>query len=122
MTGRIVHWELMGPDGDALKDFYSTIFGWESEGVPGFDSYYMVDAESAGVGGAVGKGSNDMPAYLTMYIEVENINDHLQTITSAGGTTIVPRTVVPGTVVFAMFQDPAGNIVGLVEPDEPAAQ
>lgn len=122
MTGRIVHWELMGPDGDALKDFYSTIFGWKSEGVPGFDSYYMVDAESAGVGGAVGKGSNDMPAYLTMYIEVENINDHLQTITSAGGTTIVPRTVVPGTVVFAMFQDPAGNIVGLVEPDEPAAQ
>jgi predicted enzyme related to lactoylglutathione lyase len=121
MAGRIVHWELMGPDGDALKDFYSTIFGWKSEGVPGFDSYYMVDAESAGVGGAVGKGSNDMPAYLTMYIEVENINDHLQTITSAGGATIVPRTVVPGTVVFAMFQDPAGNIVGLVEPDEPPA-
>lgn len=122
MANRIVHWELMGPDGEALNDFYKTNFGWDSEPVPGFDSYYMVDGDGAGMGGAVGKGSEDMTSYMTFYIEVESINDKLQEITSAGGTTITPRTVVPDTVVFAMFQDPAGNLVGLVEPDQPPAE
>lgn len=122
MAGRIAHWELMGPDGDALNTFYAEMFGWKSEAVPGFDSYYMVDGDSAGMGGAVGKGSADMPSYMTFYIEVDDIQSHLEKITSAGGMVVVPRTVVPGTVVFAMFQDPAGNIVGLVEPDMPPAE
>ncbi|MBT8214404.1 MAG: VOC family protein [Acidimicrobiia bacterium] len=119
MGNPIVHWELMGPDGDAMAGFYKDVFGWESEGVPGFDQYYMVPGDHAGIGGAVGKGSAEMPAYLTMYIEVPSIDDHLAKIEAAGGATMVPRTVVPDTVVFGMFSDPAGNIVGLVEADEP---
>ncbi|MBT8212298.1 MAG: VOC family protein [Acidimicrobiia bacterium] len=120
MGNKIVHWELMGPDGGAMAGFYKDMFGWESEPVPGFDGYHMVDGDHAGLGGAVGKGSEEMPAYLTMYIEVASINEHLAKIEAAGGGTVVPRTVVPDMVVFAMFADPAGNLVGLVEQDTPA--
>jgi predicted enzyme related to lactoylglutathione lyase len=28
----------------------------------------------------------------------------------------MPRTVLPDVVIFALFQDPAGNVIGLVEP------
>ncbi len=123
MSHPIVHWELMGPDGNALTDFYHDMFGWKTEGVPGFDAYNMVDAEDAGgIGGAVGQGSEQMPAYQTMYIQVESIDEHLEKISAAGGSTFMPRTVVPGTVVFALFNDPAGNLVGLVEPDTPPAE
>jgi predicted enzyme related to lactoylglutathione lyase len=122
VAGHIVHWEIMGPDGDALNEFYCRMFGWKSEAVPGFDSYHMVGADQAGMGGAVGKGGDDMLTYMTFYIEVDSIDEQLRKITSAGGITIMPRTVVPGTVVFAMFQDPAGNVVGLVEPGEPPAE
>ena len=123
MANPIVHWELMGPDGDAMKEFYGKVFGWSTEAVPGFDGYHMVDAEQAGgVGGAVGKGPEQMPSYLTMYAQVDSIDDHLALITEAGGSTIMPRTVVPGTVTFGMFSDPAGNHVGIVEAETPPAE
>jgi predicted enzyme related to lactoylglutathione lyase len=120
MGHRIVHWELMGADGAAQKAFYSQIFGWNLEGVEGFGHYYMVSNEEAGVGGAVGQGNEHMPNYQAMYVEVPDIDAHLAKIEAAGGKTAVPRTVVPDTVVFALFSDPAGNLVGLVEEEMPS--
>ena len=117
---KIVHWELMGPDGEALSAFYSGLFDWQPQATPGFDGYYLVDGEQTGVGGAVGKGPTEMPNYLTIYIEVDSIDEYLEKIGAAGGTTLMPRTEIPGMVTYAMFADPAGNAVGLVEADVPA--
>ncbi len=117
MGHRIVHWELMGPDGAAQKDFYAGIFGWNLEAVPGFGHYYMTSGDETGIGGAIGEGNEHMPNYQAIYVEVPDIDAHLAKIEEAGGKTVVPRTVIPDTVVFGMFTDPAGNLVGLVEPD-----
>ena len=73
------------------------------------------------MGGAVGTGPEEMPNYLTIYVEVESIDDHLAKIGAAGGSTVMPRTEIPGTVTYALFSDPAGNVVGLVETDVPGA-
>lgn len=121
-NNKVVHWELMGPDGEALRDFYAGLFDWAPQATPGFDDYFLVDAEQTGVGGAVGKGPEQMPNYMTIYIEVDDIDDHLDKIGAAGGSTVMPRTEIPGTVTFAMFSDPGGNVVGLVERDMPAAE
>ncbi len=117
MAYKIVHWELMGADGAALKTFYQDLFDWSMEGVPGFGDYYMTNEAETGLAGAVGKGSEDMPNYQVMYVEVPDIDAHMAKVEAAGGTTVVPRTVIPDTVIFGMFTDPAGNLVGLVEPD-----
>ena len=122
MSHKIVHWELMGPDGDKLAAFYADLFGWNPQAYPGFDNYQGVTADEAGLGGAVGQGSDDMPSYLTFYVEVESIDDHLAKVANAGGQTVVPRTVIPGMVTFAQFTDVAGNLVGLVEAETPAAE
>ena len=122
MARKIVHWELMGPDGDKLTKFYADLFGWNPQPYPGFDGYNGVTAEEAGVGGAVGRGSDEMPNYMTFYIEVDSIDDHLARIMDAGGQVMMPKTVVPGTVTFALFSDIAGNMVGLVEADMPPAE
>ena len=118
-SNQIVHWELMGPDAGALNAFYHDMFGWKSEEVPGFGGYSMVAEEDSGLAGAIGAGNEHMPAYQTMYIEVESIDEHLAKAEAGGGTPVMPRTVVPGMVVFAMFRDPAGNLVGLVEEGTP---
>lgn len=121
MANKIVHWELMGADGEGLSNFYAGMFDWGMQPVDGFDGYNLVDAEQVGVGGAVGKGPEKMPNYLTIYIEVDSIDEHLEKIGGAGGSTVMPRTVIPDTVTFALFSDPAGNVVGLVESDVPPA-
>jgi predicted enzyme related to lactoylglutathione lyase len=115
MASKLVHWEIMGPNATALTSFYGDLFGWEFDSPPGFGDYHLVSDEQAGIGGAVGKGDEQMPNYVTLYLAVPDINAHLARIESHGGKTLVPRTVIPDTVIFAMFSDPAGNVVGLVE-------
>lgn len=119
MANRVAYFELMGPDGDVQRDFYAAMFGWNLQAVPGFGAYYTVGKDAIGIDGGVGKGPDEGPSYATIYIEVDSIDEHLGRIEAAGGSTIVPRTVIPDTVTFAMFADPAGNVVGLMEPDEP---
>ena len=120
MGNPVVHWEIMGEDGSGLAKFYEGLFDWQPSETPGFDAYYVVDAEQTGVGGAVGKGPEGTGSYLTFYIQVDDIDDHLARIAAAGGSTLMPRTEIPGVVTFAMFQDPAGNTVGLVEEAVPS--
>jgi predicted enzyme related to lactoylglutathione lyase len=112
----------MGPDGDKLAAFYGDLFGWKLAPTPGFDGYNMVDGEQAGVGGAVGQGNENMPQYQTIYIQVDSVDEHLAKAEGAGGTTVVPRTVIPGMVAFGLLSDPAGNLVGLAEEATPAAE
>ncbi len=52
----VVHWELMGADGDAQKAFYESIFDWKLEAPEGFGEYHMIGNDEVGLGGAVGKG------------------------------------------------------------------
>jgi uncharacterized protein len=40
---------------------------------------------------------------------------YLTKVGAAGGSTLLPRTEVPDVVTLALFRDPAGNTVGLVE-------
>lgn len=112
---RIVHFEIMGADGAGLRDFYGKLFDWDTQPVEGFEEYHTVEADSVGVGGAVGQGNEQMPNYVTMYLQVPDIDGHLERIAEAGGTTVVPKTVIPDVVTFALFTDPAGNMLGLVE-------
>ena len=91
---KIVHWELMGEDPGKLLSFYTNLFGWKLQGVPGFDDYNLVDAAEAGVGGAVGRGNEHMPNYQTIYVEVDSVDEHLGKAEENGGATVTPRTVV----------------------------
>jgi predicted enzyme related to lactoylglutathione lyase len=50
---------------------------------------------------------------------VPDIDASLKAIVASGGSTVLPRTVVPNLVTFALFKDPAGNRMGLVEIKAP---
>ncbi|MCB2223358.1 MAG: VOC family protein [Actinobacteria bacterium] len=115
MASKIVHWEIIGPDGDAMKAFYGDLFGWEFESPEGFGGYHLVGDDQSSIGGAVGAGSDEMPSYVTLYLSVPDIDAHLARIEAAGGSIVMPRTTIPGMVTYATFRDPAGNLVGLVE-------
>lgn len=122
MAAKIVHFEIMGADSEAQKEFYGSIFGWEFMSMDDFPGYHMVNTDQVGMGGAVGKGPENMPNYVTVYLEVDNITDELAKVEAAGGKTVMPRTVIPDMVTLGMFTDPAGNLVGLVEAAHPEAE
>jgi len=102
----IVYFEIAGPHGAGLREFYATVFDWSIDAAAG------VSASSTG---GLRGGLRDDPAEKIFYLGVPDIDAALARIEAAGGVTVLPRTVVPGVVTFALFLDPAGNRLGLAE-------
>jgi predicted enzyme related to lactoylglutathione lyase len=104
-----------------LAAFYKELFGWEMQATPGFSGYNLVAVDQSGVGGAIGQGSDEMPSYQAIYVEVARVDEHLAKAEANGASTLVPRTELPGMVTYGLFRDPAGNLVGVVEEEIPSA-
>lgn len=106
MSSPIVYFEVAGPDGASLRTFYATVFDWS------IDAAAAISPESTG---GIRGGIRQDPAEKMLYMGVPSIDAALVRIQEAGGKVALPRTVVPGVVTFALFFDPAGNRMGLVE-------
>jgi uncharacterized protein len=109
----VVHWEIVGKDGQKLQQFYAGLFDWKIDANNPFN-YGMVDTGGAGgINGGIGP-SQDGPA-VRVYIQVDDLQAFLDRAERLGGKTLMPPTEIPGAVTMAMFKDPEGNQVGLVK-------
>jgi predicted enzyme related to lactoylglutathione lyase len=115
MGAPIVHFEINGIDFRRSEDFYRNLFGWQIQDVPAIN-YGMVDTGvKMGINGGIGQlDPGEMP-FVTFYVQVEDLQPYLDKAVSLGGRIIIPITVVPDMVTFALFSDPDGCRIGLVK-------
>ena len=109
----VVHFEVMGRDGDALRSFYGDLFGWElTQASPDIDYGLVEPPEGGGIGGGVGTAPEG-EGHVTVYIGVDDLQATLDKAESLGAKTVMePTDVVPGTRI-AQFTDPEDHLVGL---------
>jgi predicted enzyme related to lactoylglutathione lyase len=112
MGSPVVHFEINSQNPAALHDFYRELFDWQIHVDPEI-GYGMVDTKGSGINGGIGPSRG--PNQVTFYIEVDDLPATIARIEAAGGKIVVPITDIPGTVSFAQFADPDGNLIGLVE-------
>jgi predicted enzyme related to lactoylglutathione lyase len=118
MANGVVHFELQGPDPEGVAKFYGQLFGWHTESVPGEEPYILVDTHAGkGINGGFGKAREGQPPSSTIYVEAGDVKAALKKAESLGAKTVVPYTVIPNMVTFALFADPQGAVVGLVQSD-----
>jgi len=114
MGDRVVHFEIGARDPAPLHRFYAELFGWRVAEVPGA-GYALVDTQGGGgINGGIGM-SREGSGWATFYVAVEDPQAALDRAGSLGGRTVVPVTAVPGTITLAMFDDPDGLLVGVVQ-------
>jgi uncharacterized protein len=120
MAAPVTHFEIMTKDAQRVRDFYANLFGWSFNVYPEM-AYGLADTGvKMGINGGIGQVQESQQACVTFYVQVEDIQGHLDKAISLGGTVIVPVTEVPGMVTFAQFRDPDGNLVGIIKgPQEP---
>ena len=106
MSSPIVYFEIAGPDGTRLRSFFNTVFGWD------IDSSSTI---ASGSTGGLRGGIREDPPDKVLYMGVDDIDDVLAKVEANGGSVVLPRTVVPEVVTFALFKDPAGNLLGVAE-------
>jgi hypothetical protein len=124
--GGVVHFEIPADDLDRAKGFYGSVFGWKLDTIPmpggeytgvtttPTDEQTMMPTQPGAINGGMMLRDEVTPAPV-LTIDVEAIDDALREIEAQGGTTVSPRTEIPGMGAFAYFKDPEGNVLGLWE-------
>jgi uncharacterized protein len=124
---KVVHFEIPAEDLDRAKKFYGAVFGWtlQTTPMPGGGEYTSVvttpvneqtqiPTEPGAINGGMMERSATTPAPV-ITIDVDAIDVALKNVEAEGGTTVQPRTEIPGMGAFAYFKDSEGNVMGLWE-------
>ena len=121
MNNRVVHFEIPSDNPEKAIEFFQTVFGWNFQKL-GTEDYWLattVDENSPGINGALMK-KKDPRQPVVNTILVENIEDYIQKIESAGRKIVVAKMPVPNVGYLAYFMDPDNNIHGIWEEDTSA--
>ena len=123
---QVVHFEIPAEDLSRAKEFYRSTFGWDLQTMDMGEGQYTIvqttpvddttqrPTEPGAINGGMMQRTADTPSPV-ITIAVESVDASLKDIESGGGSTVQPRTEVPGMGAFAYFQDPEGNVMGLWE-------
>jgi len=116
----VVHFEVIGKDGEKLRSYYSELFDWKIDADN--DMNYGIVAreenlapDGRGIGGGVAQGPDGYEGHVTFYVGVPDVEAALAKAESLGGTRIMgPETLMDGAMVLGHFTDPEGHLIGLV--------
>jgi predicted enzyme related to lactoylglutathione lyase len=120
----VVHFEVVGKDGEKLRGYYAELFDWNIDSNNPMD-YGMVAREdnkasdgTLGIGGGVGQGPEGYDGHVTFYVAVPDVEAALQKAESLGGTRMMGPEKIMDMVELGQFKDPEGNLIGVVK-DQP---
>jgi uncharacterized protein len=124
---KVVHFEIPADDLDRAKSFYGSVFGWQLQTMPmgeggeytvvmttPVDDQTQLPTEPGAINGGMMKRGGQLTAPV-LTVDVDAIDDALSQIEARGGSTVTPRTTIPGMGAYAYFKDPEGNVLGLWE-------
>lgn len=123
----VVHFEIIGSDGEKLRSYYSELFGWEFGDTLGPTNYAVTppdpsrrdentNADGVGIGGGVGTSPEGYDGHVTVYIEVDDVEAALAKAEELGGSRMMgPETMGDVGITIGLFTDPQGHVIGVVK-------
>jgi predicted enzyme related to lactoylglutathione lyase len=115
----VLHFEIIGKDGDRLRSYYSELFDWDIDASNPM-SYGVVDRESntnedgIGIGGGVAGGPEGYEGHVTIYVEVPDVEAALAKAEELGGKRVMGPDPVMEGLVIGQFTDPEGHLIGVM--------
>ena len=127
----IVHFEIPSDNLERTKKFYSELFGWKIEKMPGTTQreYWTFSTTNNHKDGTSGGGGEQrtirggmmerqMPQEpIMIYIGVDSVTEYSNKVERLGGKVIKQKTEVPGYGWFTICTDTENNGFALWEPN-----
>ena len=110
----VVHFEIGCRNSPKTMEFYSKLFDWKIE--QHGPAAMIGTGSQAGIQGHISSLGHEPHNYVTIYVEVPDVQSYLDKAGQLGGKTLVPPTDVPGMGQFAWMADIDGNVIGLWKP------
>ena len=116
----VVHFEIVGKDGERLQSYYAELFGWDikSDNPMGYglvDREGNTNSDGIGIGGGVAGAPEGYDGHLTFYVEVPDVEASLAKAEQTGGSRIMGPDEVMEGLVIGQFSDPEGHVVGVIQ-------
>jgi predicted enzyme related to lactoylglutathione lyase len=109
----VVHFEIGCQDRDRTADFYERLFDWTiQEHGP---ASMITTGAGSGINGHITALGHEPHQYVTVYVQVDDVQGYLDKAQALGGRTVVPPVDIPEGR-FAWLADPEGNTIGLWKP------
>lgn len=112
MANPFVHVELATTDVGTAKAFYSGLFDWKLEDLPGTD-YTMISVGEGTGGGIMQTVQPGSPSYWMAYVLVDDVSAATEKARRLGGTICKEVTEIPGMGWFSIFTDPTGATLAM---------
>jgi predicted enzyme related to lactoylglutathione lyase len=109
-THNVGHFEIPADNLDSLKNFYSSLFGWQFEQGE-TKGYWMI--KNAGISGALMQKENPQQI-STIFTEVESIEDYIRKSEQMGAKVVKCKNEIREGY-YAVMEDPQGNTFGIWE-------
>ena len=104
----IVHFDISGPNEDAVRTFYRDLLGWDVN--PQGPGYALVKTP----GGLRGSLVETEAPQVTLGVSVVDLDSAVAETGRLGGEVVMPPTD-NGWVLKAQVRDPAGNVLTLIQ-------
>jgi uncharacterized protein len=115
MPNSFCHVELNTTDVKKAKDFYTKLFDWKLDEMPGGD--YTMIRPSAGPGGGMMKNPvPGAPSFWLTYVSVDDIQAATKKAQSLGAEVMRDVTEIPNYGWFSVIADPTGAHLALWKP------
>lgn len=114
--------ELNTWEPDQARHFYNVTLGWDFQPttLPDGTSYWVAHKEGRAVGGIFQLTEPDfegIPAHWMTYLAVDDITAAQARAEQAGGEILRPAFRLEGVGRLSVVNDPAGAVIGLIEPE-----
>jgi predicted enzyme related to lactoylglutathione lyase len=119
----IVHFDIPAEDTEKMRRFYTELFGWKIEKVPGPIDYWLIETVPVdekgmplrpGLNGGMAKKGYPGQTPIN-YISVEDIDKYIAKIEELEGKIIMPKQEVTGVGWTAWALDPEGNPFAILQ-------
>ena len=121
---RITHFEIYTDDPEVVRPFYQDLFGWKFSKLEGGPNEYLLvttgDDKDPGINGGMTRPREGQSPGTLNTIAVESLDRTIKNLEERGGKICVPKMAIPKVGWLAYAADPAGNVFGIIEPDQKA--
>ena len=116
-TNAITWWELATHDADKSVEFFRNVFGWkiEFDERVGFHTIVYPEGQRTLEGGGVFTLRKARLPFLTLYIEVDDIDAKARQIEEAGGFLVEPPFEIAKDTRICLFNEPSGVTFAMIQ-------
>ena len=127
MKNSVAHFEIYTDDNETLAKFYTSLFDWAIQPMPGMNYSWVktiatndkgMPTEPGGInGGMIKRPDGYTTRAWVNYVNVDSVDESATRAQDLGAKLMKPKAAVPNMGWFAMLLDPEGNPFALWQTD-----